>query len=148
MNKSQLIDHVASAASLDKELSAVAVDAVLDGIVATVKSGDKVSLPGFGVFSSTSRVARQGRNPQTGAPMKIAASEGVRLAPGSPFKATLNAQSGAKKSAPAKAAKAPANAATTPQGHGQGGQDREEALAPWLAGQRPPTKGRTPLWLP
>jgi nucleoid DNA-binding protein len=148
VNISELIDHVALAASHDKESSAAAVDVVRDGVVATVKSGDKLSLLGFGVFSPTSRVARQGRNPQIGAPMKIAASEGVRFAPGSPFQATLNAQSGAKKSAPAKAAKAPANAATTPHGHSRGGQDREGALAPWLAGQRPPTKGRTPLWLP
>ena len=113
MNKSQLIDHVASSTSLDKKSSTAAVDAVLDGIVITVKAGDKVSLLGFGVFSPTTRAARQGRNPRTGAPVKIAASKGVRFAPGSPFKATLNAKSGAKKSAPAKAAKAPAKAAKT-----------------------------------
>ena len=113
MNKSQLIDHVASSTSLDKKSSTAAVDAVLDGIVITVKAGDKVSLLGFGVFSPTTRAARQGRNPRTGAPVKIAASKGVRFAPGSPFKATLNAKSGAKKAAPAKAAKAPAKAAPT-----------------------------------
>ena len=113
MNKSELIDHVAAVTSLDKKSSSAAVDAILDGIVSSVKAGDKVSLLGFGVFSPTARAARQGRNPRTGAPVKIAASKGVRFAPGSPFKATLNAKSGAKKSAPAKAAKAPAKAAPT-----------------------------------
>ena len=112
MNKSELIDHVSVMTSIDKKTATAAVGAVLDGIVATVKGGNKVSLLGFGVFTPTSRAARQGRNPRTGAPVKIGASKGVRFAPGSPFKAALNAKSGAKK-APAKAAKAPAKAAKT-----------------------------------
>ena len=111
MNKSELVDHVASSASIDKKAATSAVEAVLDGIVSTVRAGQKVSLLGFGVFSPTSRAARQGRNPRTGAPVRIAASKGVRFAPGSPFKAALNAKGGAKKAAPAKAAKAPAKAA-------------------------------------
>ena len=109
MNKSELIDHVAGSASVDKKTATSAVDAVLDGIVSTIKAGEKVSLLGFGVFAPTSRAARTGRNPQTGAPVKIAASKGVRFAPGSPFKAALNTKGAAKK-APAKAAKAPAKA--------------------------------------
>jgi len=112
VNKSELIDHVSVMTSIDKKTATAAVGAVLDGIVATVKGGNKVSLLGFGVFTPTSRAARQGRNPRTGAPVKIGASKGVRFAPGSPFKAALNAKSGAKK-APAKAAKAPAKAAKT-----------------------------------
>jgi DNA-binding protein HU-beta len=111
VNKSELVDHVASSATIDKRAATSAVEAVLDGIVATVKGGQKVSLLGFGVFSPTSRAARQGRNPRTGAPVRIPASKGVRFAPGSPFKAALNAKGGAKKAAPAKAAKAPAKAA-------------------------------------
>ena len=114
MNKSELIDHVASAASIDKKAATSAVEAILDGIVSTVKSGDKVSLLGFGVFAPTARAARTGRNPQTGAPVKIAASKGVRFAPGSPFKAALNSKGAAKKSAPAKAVKAPAKATKAP----------------------------------
>ena len=110
MNKSELIDHVAGSASVDKKTATAAVDAVLDGIVSTIKAGDKVSLLGFGVFAPTSRAARTGRNPQTGAPVKIAASKGVRFAPGSPFEAALNTKGAAKK-APAKVAKAPAKAA-------------------------------------
>ena len=113
MNKSELIDHVSSTALIDKKTATAAVDAALEGIVVTVKAGNKVSLLGFGVFTPTSRAARQGRNPRTGAPVKIGASKGVRFAPGSPFKAALNAKSGAKKSAPSKAAKAPAKTAKT-----------------------------------
>ncbi len=114
MNKSELIEHVAGAATLDKKAATAAVDAVLDGIISSVKSGQKVSLLGFGAFSPTSRAARTGRNPRTGAPVKIAASKGVRFSPGSPFKAALNTKGAAKKAAPAKAtkaAKAPAKAA-------------------------------------
>jgi len=114
VNKSELIDHVASASLLEKKAATSAVEAVLDGIISTVKSGDKVSLLGFGVFTPTSRAARTGRNPQTGAPVKIAASKSVRFAPGSPFKAALNAKGAAKKAAPAKAAKAPAKATKAP----------------------------------
>jgi len=113
VNKSELIDHVASAASIDKKSATSAVEAVLDGIVGSIKAGEKVSLLGFGAFAPTARAARTGRNPQTGAPVKIAASKGVRFAPGTPFKAALNNKAAAKK-APAKkaaAAKAPAKKA-------------------------------------
>jgi DNA-binding protein HU-beta len=105
VNKSELVDHVAGAASLDKKTATSAVEAVLDGIVSSIKRGDKVSLLGFGVFSPTSRAARTGRNPQTGAPVKIAASKSVRFGPGTPFKAALNNRGPAKK-APAKKASA------------------------------------------
>jgi DNA-binding protein HU-beta len=104
VNKSELVDHVAGAASLDKKTATSAVEAVLDGIVSSIKRGDKVSLLGFGVFSPTSRAARTGRNPQTGAPVKIAASKGVRFGPGTPFKAALNNKGATK--APAKKAAA------------------------------------------
>jgi len=111
VNKSELIDHVASSAALDKKASTAAVEAILDGIVSTIRGGEKVSLLGFGVFTPTSRAARTGRNPRTGAPVKIAASKGVRFGPGSAFKAALNAKGATKKAAPAKAAvKAPAKA--------------------------------------
>jgi DNA-binding protein HU-beta len=106
VNKSELIDHVASSASIDKKAATAAVEAVLDGIVSTIKSGQKVSLLGFGAFAPTARAARTGRNPQTGAPVKIAASKGVRFSPGTPFKAALNSANAAAKKAPAKKAAA------------------------------------------
>ena len=106
MNKSELVDDVASRASLDKRSAEAAVNAVIDAVMTTAKAGDKVSIPGFGTFTPTSRAARTGRNPQTGAPVKIAASKGVRFAPGTKFKELLNPKKGgAKKAAPAKTAK-------------------------------------------
>jgi len=111
VNKSELVHHVVGVTSLDQKSAALAVDAVLGGIVSTIKSGERVSLLGFGAFTPTSRAARTGRNPQTGAPVKIAASKSVRFAPGTPFKAALNTKGAAKKAAPAKGAKAQAVAA-------------------------------------
>jgi DNA-binding protein HU-beta len=105
VNKTELIDLVVSKTDLDKKSAASAVEAVIDGVVVTIKGGDKVSLLGFGTFNPTSRAARIGRNPQTGAPVKIAASKGVRFAPGVAFKTALNAKSAtAKKVSPAKKA--------------------------------------------
>ena len=106
MNKSELVHHVASAAAIDNKAATAAVEAVLDGIVSSVKGGEKVSLLGFGTFTPSSRAARTGRNPQTGAPVKIPASKGVRFAPGTPFKNALNTKGTAKKAAPVKATKA------------------------------------------
>jgi DNA-binding protein HU-beta len=113
VNKTELIDLVSDKAGLDKKSAGAAVEAVIDGVMSTVKGGDKVSILGFGTFNPTSRAARTGRNPQTGAPVKIAASKSVRFAPGAGFKNLLNAKGGAKKAAPAKAAPAKKAAKTT-----------------------------------
>ena len=115
MNKAELVDAVREAAGLERRQAESAVEAMADAIVAAVKGGDRVSIPRFGTFNQTSRAARTGRNPQTGAPVKIAASKGVRFGPASAFKEALNAKGGAKKAAPAKKAgtkkAAPAKAA-------------------------------------
>ncbi len=71
MNKSDLVDAVASSADLTKASAARAVDATLDAIGGALGNGDSVSLVGFGTFSVRHRAARDGRNPQTGAPMHI-----------------------------------------------------------------------------
>jgi DNA-binding protein HU-beta len=103
VNKAELVDAVREAAGLERRQAESAVEAVVDAIVGAVKAGDRVSIPRFGTFNQTSRAARTGRNPQTGAPVKIAASKGVRFGPASAFKEALNAKGGAKKAAPAKA---------------------------------------------
>jgi DNA-binding protein HU-beta len=103
VNKAELVDAVREAAGLERRQAESAVEAVVDAIVGAVKTGDRVSIPRFGTFNQTSRAARTGRNPQTGAPVKIAASKGVRFGPASAFKEALNAKGGAKKAAPAKA---------------------------------------------
>ena len=74
MNKSDLVDAVAGSADMSKAQAAHAVDAVLDGISGALSNGKSVSLVGFGTFSVRHRAAREGRNPHTGDPMHIAAS--------------------------------------------------------------------------
>ena len=104
MNRSELVERVASATGLERKQADAAVDAVLDAVMAETRAGNKVSLFGFGTFNPSSRAARTGRNPQTGAPVKIAASKSVRFSPSSAFKQALNSKGGAKKAAPSKAA--------------------------------------------
>lgn len=106
MNKSELITAVAGNAALEKRQAERAVDAVVDTVMAEVKAGRKVSLIGFGSFNPTSRAARTGRNPRTGAPVRIAASRGVRFSVGSGFKSALNSRAGATKKAAKKTTKA------------------------------------------
>ena len=75
MNKSDLVDAVASKADMSKAEAGRAVDAVLGSVGDALGNGDSVSLVGFGTFSVRHRAARMGRNPQTGATMQIAASK-------------------------------------------------------------------------
>ena len=75
MNKSDLVDAVASKADMSKAEAGRAVDAVLGSVGDALGDGDSVSLVGFGTFSVRHRAARMGRNPQTGATMQIAASK-------------------------------------------------------------------------
>lgn len=77
MNKSELIDAIASASGLTKTNSEKALNAVVEGITASLKKGDSVQLVGFGTFKVSARAARTGRNPQTGAEIKIAAKKVV-----------------------------------------------------------------------
>ena len=75
MNKSELIDLIADSADISKAKAGAALDAFTDGVTRALKSGDSVSLVGFGTFSVKSRAARTGRNPQTGATIQIKASK-------------------------------------------------------------------------
>lgn len=106
MNKSELIAAVAGAADLDKRQAERAVDAVVQTVMSEVRAGRKVSLIGFGSFNPTSRAARTGRNPRTGAPARIAASKGVRFAVGSSFKSALNSRASSTKKAAKRTTKA------------------------------------------
>ena len=75
MIKQMLIAGVADAAGMTKVDAAKAVDAVSDVVMKALKKGEKVTWTGFGTFEVRSRAARMGRNPQTGAPLHIAASK-------------------------------------------------------------------------
>ncbi len=83
MNKAQLIDAMAKDAGITKADAKRALDAFVDNTTKALKKGDRVALVGFGSFSISKRSARTGRNPQTGAPIKIAAKKVVRFKAGS-----------------------------------------------------------------
>jgi DNA-binding protein HU-beta len=82
MNKGDLINKIATDAGVTKAQATDALNAVVDGITATLQAGDKVTLIGFGTFSISKREARSGRNPQTGKTITIAAKNVVRFKPG------------------------------------------------------------------
>ncbi len=114
MNKPELIDKVASQAGVDRRQAEGVLNAFFETIKDTARGGDKVSWPGFGSFSVSQRAARTGRNPQTGASVKIPASKAMKFSASSTLKEFLNARGGTKKAAPAKKAsakKAPAKKA-------------------------------------
>ena len=90
MTKAELIDAVSASAGVSKADAEKTLGAFFDHVVATAKKGDKVAWPGFGSFSTTKRPARTGRNPQTGAPVKIAASTAMKFTASSTLKSTLN----------------------------------------------------------
>lgn len=90
MNKSELIEKVAQNAELNKAAAARAVEATFSIIAETLKSGDSVTLSGFGTFTVSNRKARTGRNPRTGEPITIAATRSPRFKAGKGLKDTLN----------------------------------------------------------
>ncbi len=90
MNKSELIDAIAASADLSKASAGRALDAVVDAVTGALKSGDSVSLVGFGTFSVKDRAARSGRNPQTGATIQIAAAKVPSFKAGKALKDACN----------------------------------------------------------
>ncbi|MBQ7724757.1 MAG: HU family DNA-binding protein [Lachnospiraceae bacterium] len=90
MNKTELVAAIADKAGLTKKDAEAAVKAFTDVVSAQLKKGDKVQLVGFGTFEVTKRAAREGRNPQTGAVMKIAASKAPKFKAGKALKDLVN----------------------------------------------------------
>lgn len=88
MNKSQLVDALADRLG-DRRAAATAVDALLQTIVETVRSGDSVSIAGFGVFESRARAARTGRNPRTGEAVDVPATTVPAFRPGTGFRTAV-----------------------------------------------------------
>jgi DNA-binding protein HU-beta len=97
VNKSELIDIVATEAELSKAAAGKALDAAIAAITKAVSKGDTVTLIGFGTFKSSKRAARVGRNPQTGKELKIAATTVPRFTAGAGFKAAVAGKKAAKK---------------------------------------------------
>lgn len=92
MTKAELVSAVAENAGLTKTDAEKAVKAFVDSISACLKSGDKLSLVGFGTFSTSKRAARKGQNPQTGKKIEIPASVTPKFKPGKALKDAVNSK--------------------------------------------------------
>ncbi len=90
MNKTDLIDSIASQADISKAAAGRALDAAVDAIQAALKAGDSVSLIGFGTFYVGERAARTGRNPRTGKTLEIKAAKSPKFRPGKALKDACN----------------------------------------------------------
>ena len=86
MTKADLIEKMAQDADISKAAAEKALKSFIEAVTKTVKKGNKVALVGFGTFSVSKRAARKGRNPQTGATIKIAARKVPKFKAGQAFK--------------------------------------------------------------
>lgn len=120
MNRIELVETIATKHELSKAEAGRVLDTLLETIVGTVKTGNTVSLVGFGTFKQVARAARTGFNPQAGTKIKIAASKVPKFTPGTAFKAAVDPKFAKRKAdkaaaAPKKAVKKPvAKKATKP----------------------------------
>ena len=90
MNKSELIDAMAAGAGISKAAAKLALESMVSSVGKTLKGGGRVSLVGFGSWSISNRAARDGRNPQTGATIKIAAKNVVKFKAGAELSNSVN----------------------------------------------------------
>ncbi len=90
MNKAELIDAVADSADISRAAAGRALDGAVAAITGALQKGDTVTLVGFGTFSVRKRKARTGRNPKTGAEIKIKASKAPGFKPGKALKDAIN----------------------------------------------------------
>ena len=90
MNKTELIEHIARQADISKAAAGRALEAIVGGIRTSLKKGNSVTLVGFGTFMVGKRAARSGRNPRTGAAIKIKAAKVPKFRPGKALKDALN----------------------------------------------------------
>ncbi|MCR9181849.1 MAG: HU family DNA-binding protein [Flavobacteriaceae bacterium] len=90
MNKSDLIDGMAADAGITKAAAKKALESFLGNVQKSLKKGNRVSLVGFGSWSVSKRAAREGRNPQTGKTIKIAAKKVVKFKAGADLQKSVN----------------------------------------------------------
>ena len=91
MNKTEIIDAMAAKTGLTKKNAEAALNAFIETVSEELVKGEKVSLVGFGTFEVSERAEREGRNPQTGETMKIAASKAPKFKAGKALKDSVNA---------------------------------------------------------
>ena len=90
MNKTELVEHIAKHSDISKAAATRALESIVDAVKKPLKKGGTVSLVGFGSFSVGKRAARTGRNPRTGAAIKIKAAKVPKFRPGKTLKDHLN----------------------------------------------------------
>ncbi|MGB2129614.1 MAG: HU family DNA-binding protein [Flavicella sp.] len=90
MNKSELIDAMAADAGISKAAAKAALESLTNNVTKSLKNGDKVALVGWGTWSVSKREAREGRNPQTGATIQIAAKNIVKFKAGAGLSDSVN----------------------------------------------------------
>jgi DNA-binding protein HU-beta len=90
VNKTELIAHIADHSDISKAAAGRALESIFDAVKKTLKKGGTVSLVGFGTFAAGKRAARTGRNPRTGAAIKIKAAKVPKFRPGKGLKDHLN----------------------------------------------------------
>jgi len=110
LNKTQFIDAVAARLNADHKSTAAILDAILDEVYTNVSKGEKVILTGFGAFERRDRAARIGRNPATGAKVRVKKTSVPAFRPGTEFKEIIAGRRKVAKAAPAKKAAAKAAA--------------------------------------
>jgi DNA-binding protein HU-beta len=90
VNKTELIEHIAKHADISKAAATRALESMIGAVKTTLKKGGSVSLVGFGTYAVGKRAARSGRNPRTGAQIKIKAAKVPKFRPGKALKDALN----------------------------------------------------------
>jgi DNA-binding protein HU-beta len=90
VNKTELVEHMAKQADISKAAAGRALESLMGAVKATLKKGGTVALVGFGTFAVGKRAARVGRNPRTGATLKIKAAKVPKFRPGKGLKDALN----------------------------------------------------------
>ena len=89
MNKTELIEHIATQADISKAAAGRALEALIGGVKATLKKNASVSIAGFGTFAVSKRASRTGRNPRTGAPIKIKSARVPKFKPGKALRESI-----------------------------------------------------------
>jgi len=108
VNRTELVDAVSTDTGLTRQQAEAALEAIVYEVTAGVRAGNPVRITGFGTFKLRERKARRGRNPQTGAAVRVKASKGIGFTPGVKLKADLNSRGVIAKPKPAAAPRAAA----------------------------------------
>ncbi len=101
MNKAELVEVISGRTGVSKTITGTLINAFIETVTGCLKRGESVTLVGFGTFSQGKRLARSGRNPQTGAPIKIPAARTAKFAAGMKLKAAVNGKKWLAKAASA-----------------------------------------------